>query len=248
MEDAMREGRVHMDCAQFKELIRELDRPSGEVGLSEDALIHAESCDGCAALLTETESLDFALRRIVEETVRSAAPPRVEAALLQEFRRAQATSARRRLQRRIAACGVAAALLLAAGLALRHRSTPIPVAARAIETGLQAGAGPSQRTESPAENVPPSTKPEQPLNAAVTGNTAVDATEVAQEFTPLPYADDPSMIEGGTVVRVIMSRSALASFGVPLTSVESRERIPADLVVSADGTPEAIRLIAENVN
>ena len=45
------------------------------------------------------------------------------------------------------------------------------------------------------------------------------------------------MMEGGSVVRVILSRSALASFGVPLSDIESREQIPADLVVSADGTP-----------
>jgi hypothetical protein len=248
MEDAMREGRIHMDCAQFKEVIRELDRPSIEVELTEEALIHAECCDSCAVLLTETESLDFALRRIAEEAVESA-PPRVEAALLQEFRRAQETRARKRMQWQILAFGVAAALLLAAGLALRYRATPT----RGIETAMQVGAGPSQMSESPAQNVPSSAEPEQagstqPGDATVTGNADIGATEVAQEFTPLPYADDPSMIDGGTVVRVIMSRSALASFGVLLTGVESRDRIPADLVVSADGTPEAIRLVAENVN
>jgi hypothetical protein len=248
MDDAMREGRVHMDCAQFKEVIREIDRPGGDVELSEEALMHAESCDPCAALLTETESLDFALRRIAEEASRSAAPARVEASLLQEFRRTRASSARGRLERRMAAFAVAAALLLAAGLALRHRPIQISEPARTIETGLQAGASPSQRSEISAQHILPSVKPVKAGNATVTSSPNRGETEVAQEFTPLPYADDPSMIEGGAVVRVIMSRSALASFGVPLTGVENRERIPADLVVSADGTPEAIRLVAENVN
>jgi hypothetical protein len=248
MEDAMREGRIHMDCGQFRKVVGELDRSSGEVELSEEALLHAESCNSCAALLTETESLDFALRRIAGEASRSAAPPRVEAALLQEFRRTHATSAHGRLQRRTAAFGVAAALLLAAGLALRHRSVPISEPARAIEIGLQAGAGPSQRNEIPAQNIPLNAEPVKPGNGAVPSSQSTGKTEVAQEFTPLPYADDPSMIEGGAVVRVIMSRSALASFGVPLSGVEGRERFPADLVVSADGTPEAIRLVAEKVN
>ena len=248
MEDAMREGRVHMDCAQFKEVIREIDRPGGDVELSEEALIHAESCDSCAALLTETESLDSALRRIAEEASRSVAPARVEVSLLQEFRRARASTARGRLQPRMAALGVAAALLLAAGLALQHRPIQISEPAPAIETGLGGGAGPSQRSDISAQNILPSAKPVKAGNAAVASRPNTGETEVAQEFTPLPYADDPSMIEGGAVVRVIMSRSALASFGVPLTGVESRERIPADLIVSADGTPEAIRLVAENVN
>ena len=244
----MRQGRVHMDCAQFKEVIREIDRPSGDVHLSEEALIHAESCDSCAALLTETESLDFALRRIAEEASRSAAPVRLEASLLQEFKRTRASSASGQLQRRMAAFGVAASLLLAAGLALRHRPTQIPAPARTIETALQAGVGTSQRSEISAQNIAPNVEPAKTANAAVTRGPNTSETKVAQDFTPLPYADDPSMIEGGAVVRVIMSRSALASFGVPLTGVESRERIPADLVVSADGTPEAIRLVAEDVN
>ena len=51
---------------------------------------------------------------------------------------------------------------------------------------------------------------------------------MAQDFTPLPYADDPSMMEGGAVVRVILSRSALASFGVPIADTENSEQIPAD--------------------
>jgi hypothetical protein len=148
----------------------------------------------------------------------------------------------------MAAFAVAAALLLAAGLALRHRPIQISEPARTIETGLQAGASPSQRSEISAQHILPSVKPVKAGNATVTSSPNRGETEVAQEFTPLPYADDPSMIEGGAVVRVIMSRSALASFGVPLTGVENRERIPADLVVSADGTPEAIRLVAENVN
>ena len=50
------------------------------------------------------------------------------------------------------------------------------------------------------------------------------------------------------MVRVILSRSALASLGMPLSGVENREQIPADLVVSADGTPEAIRFVAQNVD
>ena len=77
---------------------------------------------------------------------------------------------------------------------------------------------------------------------------STDENEFAEDFTPLPYADDPSMMEGGSIVRVILSRSALASFGVSLSGAENREQIPADLVVSADGTPEAIRLVAQNEN
>jgi hypothetical protein len=94
-------------------------------------------------------------------------------------------------------------------------------------------------------------EPQLQANASSTtgsaANSAEDA-EFAEDFTPLPYADDPSMQEGGAVVRVILSRSALESFGVVVSDVGSSERVPADLVVSADGTPEAIRLVSQNMN
>ena len=102
-------------------------------------------------------------------------------------------------------------------------------------------------SEAPCRNTTVKRKPATPQVIAKTADE-LDETEIAQNFTPLPYADDPSMMEGGSVVRVILSRSALASLGMPLSGVENREQISADLVVSADGTPEAIRFVAQNVD
>jgi hypothetical protein len=68
----------------------------------------------------------------------------------------------------------------------------------------------------------------------------------ANAFTPLPYADDPDSFDGGAVVRVVLSSSALASMGVPVTEIPDADRISADLVVSADGTPQAIRLVSQS--
>ena len=242
-----------MKCSEFEEIVHELDRPGTKGNeLREEALIHAESCGNCGVLLTETESLDFGLARIANEPNRSAASSRVEAALLQEFRRAKKTSERRRMQWRIAAIGVAAAVFLVLGISLQHFYAP------SHERGF--GSQPSV-AKSVAEADQPSTEsPRNVVQDNVKGGAAAthvppapqasesDETEVAQNFTPLPYADDPSMMEGGAVVRVILSRSALASLGMPLSGIENRDQIPADLVVSADGTPEAIRLIAQNAD
>ena len=53
-----------MDCAQFQEVLHELDRPGAEGdALCERALAHAESCSECATRLTEVEALDFSLRK-----------------------------------------------------------------------------------------------------------------------------------------------------------------------------------------
>jgi hypothetical protein len=64
-------------------------------------------------------------------------------------------------------------------------------------------------------------------------------------FVSLPYAADPATLENGAVVRVVLSRSALASLGLPVADVGVTEQVPADIVLSEDGAPQAIRLVAQ---
>lgn len=216
-----------MDCAQFENIVHDIERPGTEgFALRDLALAHAESCSHCAQLMTETESLDAGLRVIMAAAATQTAPPGVEAALMAEFRRRHVIKARRRVQRQIAALGTAAAALLAVGFSLHHgsahRDTPPPQVAgvRASPTGATA---PNSATE---------------LDA--------DDSEYAGSFTPLPYADDPSALEDGAVIRVEMPRAALASFGLPVAAMESDGTVRADLIVSADGTPQAIRLVPQD--
>jgi hypothetical protein len=44
---------------------------------------------------------------------------------------------------------------------------------------------------------------------------------------------------------VEMPRAALASLGLPVAAMESDTTVRADLIVSADGTPQAIRLVPQ---
>ena len=233
-----------MNCAEFAQLVHDLDRP-GSKGYEqrEATLNHAESCGNCGVLLIENESLDFALSRIASEAVREVVSSRLESALVREFRREKTQAAKQRMKWQAAMIGAAAAVFLALGLWLQHfgfpmkNAAPSSLAVTAQNNG--AVASPSWGETQPAES--------RTETSATMADLADEAgLDTAQGFTPLPYADDPSMIEGGSVVRVILSRSALASFGVPLTGVESADQIPADLVVSQDGTPEAIRLVAQN--
>ena len=62
--------------------------------------------------------------------------------------------------------------------------------------------------------------------------------------TPLPYADDPAALEGGSVVRVTLARSVLESYGLPAEGLGAGDRVTADMIVSEDGTPQAIRLVS----
>lgn len=219
-----------MSCVQFEEIVHDLDRAGTRgVALREKALAHAESCDRCARLLTETESLDLALHVIATEECQQEAPARVESALLQEFRCVKAGTAERSVVRHIAALGIAASVLLAAGVGL-HWFAP----------GLK-GTGGGQNIQA-NRSVPMADQIGQ--GGQPSGQVGQSAAENAG-FIALPYADDPNGAEGGTVVRVELSGPALASLGMPVSLTGSSDSIPADLLVSDDGTPQAIRLVSQ---
>jgi hypothetical protein len=235
-----------MDCAQFEEIVHDLDRPQAcSPALRERALAHAESCSDCAQLMTKSESLDFALRSLAAQDFERQAPARLEAALVQGFRREKEIAARSTTHRYTALLAAAAALLLvfagslyerwqaghrsAAPVASNHSASQPAVVANAV--GQQAVA---QGNESDLD-----------AHRSAASNEYADNTEDAGAFVPLPYADDPTVAENGAVVRVVLSPSALASLGVPVTGIGSGESVPADLLVSEDGTPQAVRLVSQ---
>ena len=226
-----------MDCAQFEEIVHDLERQGTEgFALRDSALEHAESCSHCARLMTDAESLDAALRQIARGEAGNQAPARVGTALTAEFRRQKMTSSRRRVRQQIAALAVAAVVLLVLGISLHRWTSPGPKIAPVANV---AGNILSSPATSPA--APPVNSQQQDQELA---NQAGDS-EYATAFVPLPYADDPTAVDGGTVVRVILSRPALASLGVPITDPGSTDRIPADLLLSEDGSPQAIRLVSQ---
>jgi hypothetical protein len=223
----MKEEVNFMDCAEFKEIYHDLDRPATSgYRFRERALAHAESCACCGMLLTDGEALDFALGNLSQHDVGREAPSRIEAALLREFQVAKLAASRQRVRRQLGILGAAAAILLVLGLGVQHRialrsSTATPQNAR-VEQGSSATA-----TQNGADASQP------------------DEGEYATEFVPVPYADDPAALEGGAIVRVTLPRSALPSFGLPITESDGSDSVFADLVVSEDGTPQAIRLVSD---
>jgi hypothetical protein len=244
----MKEEANLMNCSEFNAIVADLSRP-GAVSqeASAAALAHAESCSWCAALLTETESLEFALRSLAARDADWQAPARVEAALLREFRRAREIQPRRAVRWPFAAAA-AAVILLAAGFSFRHGFLHSPSSGK--DTGVavnppQSGPAVAAPADAPgihpaanAANDPSNTEsPQRPRQIA--------GAEPEGAFMALPYTDDLDMLEGGAIVRVNLSRAALASFGLPVSDVGDAEQIPADVVVSADGTPEAVRLVSQ---
>ncbi len=245
-----------MDCAQFQEVLHELNRPGTEgATLCDRALAHAELCGNCAVLLTEVESLDFALREAAAESADLQAPPRLETLLLQEFRREKSATDSRGVRWQLAAFGVAAAVLLALGLSLhrQHLVTPGGVngAQNSAQVSSQTAAQASDNslatktaTAAPDSDAQASVNHTQPIANSAQAARANDI-EYTTAYMPLPYAYDPSELEGGAVVRVVLPRAALVSYGLPVEGMGVADHVTADMVVSQDGTPQAIRLVAQ---
>ena len=229
----------HMDCMQFREVLHELDRPGAEGdALCERALAHAESCSDCAAQLTEMESLSFSLRQLAEESAEVQAPARLETSLLAEFRREKAATASRGVRWQLAAFGIAAAVLLALGLSLHRQHLVTPAGVNSARNSSQA--------VTTAPDHPAVTKASAAARDANTPASAADDSEYATAYMPLPYAYDPSELEGAAVVRVVLPRAALVSYGLPVEGMGVRDQVTADMVISQDGTPQAIRLVAQS--
>jgi hypothetical protein len=222
----MNEDLLRMSCNEFEELLHDLDRP-GTSGLAmrERALVHAESCGPCGLLLIESESLDFALHTMSVKDEDRKASPQVEAKLLREFRGQRSAPKVRVLRWQMALAAVAAMALLALVL-MRGRIAPAPQQ-------------PVATNGSPTSAEPYAVVTDPQL-------AALTESEDGTAFVSLPYADDSASMEGGAVVRVTMPRSALVAFGLPIAgNASSTDSIPAEVVVSEDGTPQAIRLISQ---
>jgi hypothetical protein len=223
-------------------VLHELDRPGAEGdALCERALAHAELCSDCATLLIEVESLDFSLRQAATESAELQAPPRLETLLLQEFRREKSATASRGVRWQLAAFGIAAAVLLALGLSLHRRNLVTPTDGNSTQSAAQA---PGNSAATKGSAVAPDSSTQAGVNHAQVA--LADDTEYASAYMPLPYAYDPSELEGGAVVRVVLPRAALISYGLPVEGMGVRDQVTADMVISQDGTPQAIRLVAQS--
>jgi hypothetical protein len=229
----MNEKASPMNCAQFGEILHDLDRPEVmDMALFESAMDHAEYCTRCADLLEESESLSLSLRALAAGDAGREAPAGIENTLLEALREHKNARKGRMVHYRVVALGIAASMLLVLGFALHQRmvSVPSPSPKAAATAALpHAVATDSSASQSPQQ---------------IYGSDQNDS-EYATNFVALPYADDPATIEDGAIVRVTLPRSALASFGLPVVDDGTTDQIPADLIVSADGTPEAIRLVSQ---
>jgi hypothetical protein len=82
----------------------------------------------------------------------------------------------------------------------------------------------------------------EPVSSASAGGAG--AADIASpDFMPLNAAGDSAPLDGGQMVRVEVSRAALAAFGLPVNGARAGETVKADVLLAHDGTARAIRLL-----
>lgn len=238
-----------MNCQHFRFIVHDLGRPGAlEESVAKAGFAHAELCAPCAEYLADSRSLDGALRALASNAGQEA-PFHVEATLLGAFRRsARATAHSKPVPRWVAVCaaaGLAAAMALTLGLTFRSKRV-IP---KAEETRASNSSAPPIENSIPRESLAPSVPGTASLHRSKAKGmghpraAVANATEWATPFVQLPYADNIGPLESTAIVRLVLPRSALASFGLPVNEDVAGERISAEFLLGEDGSPRAIRVV-----
>jgi hypothetical protein len=215
-----------MKCEEFEMLGLgcELD-PSLAEEVHLQASEHVRHCVNCAGLRDSWEEAKTELATLRQYTASQQAPPRVKIRVLQEFQTKHHSAAARKTVK-FAAWSLAAAALLACAMGLENWRT----SRRASGPGSKTVERSSGNTNRVGNNVAVTVAPGGPELIADTGG----------DFTPLPGGIWQEA-EEGSIIRVGMQRATLGAFGFPVNEERAGDWIQVDLLVAADGSPQAVR-------
>jgi hypothetical protein len=259
-----------MNCQDFNEIIYELaeDKPM-QVATREAAVSHVALCADCASNLAKARNISASLRLAAGAEIEQA-PIQIKQNLLAAFAElhdattAPATVVNISNRRKLywwttGALAAAAALVLFAVMLPVLRKPPAPVAQQSPNATAAANSLPTSTTVQPPAPLASNTNPRLVKNrvnnkfhiARTTkkeerANQSFQSETIAQnsgQYLPLTYMSRASAMDGGTVVRVDLSRSALASLGFPLSFEGTGDPIRAEVVIGDDGVARAIRLV-----
>jgi|SRR5215472_12429920 len=211
-----------MNCEEFANLDPDLEALT-QGGEHDAAREHVRNCPACAALYESSQRLRAELRDLGSATAQATAPSRVEMRLRQEFRTRHTTEKNR--GRAIVAGWLlaAATIVLVGGSLFVWRGAKNQVAhnepATAPEAAEAAASGPEL------------------------GGTLI-AENDGEEFALIPGAL-PGLQDETTVVRVQMQRGALSALGLTVNEEHANDLVEVDLLLGADGQPQAYRLPQE---
>lgn len=235
-----------------------------------EARTHLESCPTCGDWLERQRRVSSSLDGLAAAMAQERAGARVEAELLREFRRFSvdlhdAPSPFRHWLWIPAATAACAVVVFGIVMLQRPIVTTPPTRAAAIApprlvreprptTPSPRAARPAGRSVAPKAT--PAPPPEVALGADEDAGVSVEAeawvsvaeiveSDPAAPFVPLRPGDATASLEGGHVVQVQISPTALRSAGIPAGTENGLASVRADVVVGQDGIARAIRLVRE---
>jgi hypothetical protein len=227
-----------MTCREFDEVVHGVARLELlDVALREEAFEHALHCPACTSRLA-------AARELAETTTDAAsalrelqAPQNIEATLLSAFRQ------HHRRRKWLRTFEWAAAGAMAAALSVFLWISWIGVNGPA---SAPPGNGVSSRSNAPMEVMEPNSLEQGGLDAELFEEAADTATGDANsvgDFVPVPYAGAMGPGDTGLIVRVQLTPASLAQLGYPVASTPDQGLIRADVLISEDGRPRAVRVV-----
>jgi hypothetical protein len=259
-----------MNCQDFNEIIHELaaDKPM-QVATREAAVSHVAFCADCASNLANARKISASLRLAAGAEIEQA-PILIKQNLLASFAELHnaatvpATVVNIASRRKLywwttGALAAAAAVLLFAVVLPGLRKPLAPVAQQSPNATAPTSGNslPMSIAVQPPASLTSDARP-RPVKARVNklylarttkkerANQSYQSETIAQssgQYLPLTYMSRASAMDGGTVVRVDLSRSALASLGFPLSFEGTGNSIRAEVVIGDDGVARAIRLV-----
>ena len=208
-----------MNCAEFWNEMPELASGGGLPNEHE----HLQECRQCAGLIDRQRRLASGLRTMAHEMRAVAAPPRVEANLIDAFRAEMAPAGPRLARiRRLpvfswavaAAAVIAMAVWVAPTWVAQRRHAPPPAAHHAPAAQLELA-------------------------------SLVDDGADDDGFIPLPNAERVGPNDDVHVVRMELPRSAMLVVGLDVSPERVSERVEAEVMLGPDGLARAVRFADE---
>jgi len=252
-----------MNCQEFQSIVHDWVQPSLDAGVRCDGLEHAAGCAKCGDLLASVHSLSVGLWALAQASRSAQAPPSVEKALLEAFRRerhplrAASTPprwevARWAMSRWVLAIGAAVVLVVIVLGVRSWRGHQLVLGGQHGKSSIASvphEGAPEKQTVTPAATLPD--KGQVATNGGYTllhtapalrEVDAEQASELTADFVPLGSVLDPLDFEQAEVVRVSLPGSALADLGLPFNEDAEAATITAEVLIAEDGTARAIRI------
>jgi hypothetical protein len=254
-----------MNCQKFEEVVNDVAREQLiAVSVRAEALSHTRECVQCARRLDDERRLTSRLGGLAAAIGSIDAPQSVPARLFEAFdRRPLPALARFARASRASWIAAAAALLLVIGvlsgmIVRSRRSVPAADAGESLAVTNRPAQSEKQPEAPPyapvlSLNTPrhratlSGRKPARRhgFNESTNGReTMSHHSEIATDFFLITYGAVP-LAEGGRIVRLMVPRSAMARYGLPVNMDRANEPVKADVILGLDNLPQAIRFVQE---